>query len=132
MEVVEMAQVSPSKYLGLVFLMKVRGNFYKSETGIEYVPEEVESLISEKSDRLVNDDKREFCDWELLGWDADLDETEEEIPFPSDCDMPFVEAEIVAHSYVVLVTKAVSMAMGTKSFARKSFAAKSFWKAEYG
>lgn len=42
---------SPSKYLSLDFLSDLRANDYKSATGIEYVPSEVDSLYFLKAER---------------------------------------------------------------------------------
>lgn len=51
---------SPSKYLSLEKLQRIQKNYYKSDNGYEYVPEEVDFLINLKAADRANEqwDKR--------------------------------------------------------------------------
>jgi len=80
-------QLSPSKFLSLDFLIELQNWDYISAGGKEYVPSEVDALILAKEETLFEKNAdSDFADY----FDNYSEDTIEEIPFPTDSDLPEV------------------------------------------
>lgn len=101
-----MSMISPSKYLSLKFLREAERNYCKSPNGTEYIPEELRGLIAAKEDALIAGDKKDFDDWALMCF---YEPEIEEIPLPSESDMPFISEEVsISTSVIALARKMFS------------------------
>lgn len=128
MAAVSYSTKTPSKFLSLAFLKACRENYYKSEGGIEYDPQEVDLLIADKEEKeALKALKEEEAYWIEL---SDADEEEDNmIPFPTDADYCEADADaIIPVEIIEEVEKQLAKKENTdaKRFGKKIFEAKRF------